>query len=271
MTTLPMHAAPATRSAQRSLRAAVAAALIMAFGTVALYATSYLMGWVLQKTPTPLPNPQGLAALTKRIGFYRAIGNDRYLEPHMVQALGAKSYLLRDYGDDTKRSDDPGSILAMNLNYYDTGSASPHVPDICWVGSGRVKIRDEQMIVKGVPHLKGEPTDLPMRLLSFAPQAGDPGYAATSAGVDDPNVFLNVAYVFQVDGKYVARREEVLKEFWHLDSPYGYHTKIELTVMQVCRPEQAQKAIEDFMRAGLPEIEKCLPDWNELNRKSAKP
>jgi hypothetical protein len=163
----------------------------------------------------------------------------------------------------------PTDVVALNVNYYPKGTATPHVPDICWVGNGLEKVYDEAITVRDVPHKDGTRSAIPMRLLSFRPPRQPNSLLPDLPGQDraDQERLFTVAYTLQVNGRYVGNRAQVAKLFWRTDSRYCYHTKIEITYSPnvPCARNNARPVIEEFLRAALPQIEECLPDWQKLN------
>ncbi|HVX84072.1 MAG TPA: exosortase-associated EpsI family protein [Phycisphaerae bacterium] len=249
--------AGARRSA---LRRSVMAAVILLTGLGVGRALEAALSLTFDKPYLPLPKP--LTELRSLIGEharYRAVG-DENLDPDIVATLGTKEYLLRHYVDTTKKPGEVGYDLRLNLNYYGTGSATPHVPEICWAGAGMQEAADskQEFVVKGVRRKSGKVEDIKMRMICFLPNQTDA--SGLSLGADMGNKTLNVAYLFEVNGKCVSQPQEVTGEFWKASSKYAYHTKIEVTVPAYCTPQEAQQAISDFIRASLADIEDCLPD-----------
>lgn len=192
-------------------------------------------------------------------------GNDEVLNAETIETLGTNEYLVRRYRDVSLPVDTAGSLVNLNVNYYAMGTSTPHVPEICWAGSGRQECSNSRVsfVVKDVKRADGRLVDLPMRMISFVPVKGQ---TYTSNG--DP-LYSNVAYVFHVNGDYVAGAQEVASRFWKASYRYAYHCKIEITPLEssgpksevlTCTQAQAQKIIGDFIREALPEIEACLPN-----------
>ena len=67
---------------------------------------------------------------------------DEVLDPETVEMLGTNEYLVRRYRDQTLSADAPGTLVNLNVNYDASGSSTPHVPEICWAGSGREESPD---------------------------------------------------------------------------------------------------------------------------------
>jgi hypothetical protein len=201
-------------------------------------------------------------------------GTDEVLDTETVETLGTTEYLVRRYRNNSLPADAPGALVNLNVNYYGTGTSTPHVPEICWAGSGRVEVPNSRVnfVVKGVKRRDGSFIDLPMRMISFLPE-----HAPSDAPSGQP-VYSNVAYVFHVNGDYVSNTEEVTSRFWKASYRYAYHSKIEVTPLDptggkqsvlTCTQAQAQKIVEDFIREALPEVEACLPDPSELTAGAA--
>lgn len=250
----------ASRSKRAFIRAAVAG-LVLLSGLGLVKGLEISLDLTFEKPYRPLTKP--LALMRREIGIpvrYKAGPVDRNLEPDIVEALGTKEYLLRPYFDQTKKPGDVGYELDLNLNYFGTGSATPHVPEVCWKGAGMVEADDskKEFVVPGVRRLDGTVEDVRMRLISFVPNQTDP--SGLNFGVDTGDKYQNVAYLFEVNGKCVAQPGEVLSEFWNAKSKYAYHTKIEVTVPGATTQAQAIAAISDFIKASLADVEECLPE-----------
>lgn len=228
------------------------------------YANNYFH---LVKDPAPLN--KDLKQLATSFGPYVKIHEDRKLDAETVSQLGTEEYLLRRYRDNRKAPGELGAVVSLNLNFYATGSATPHVPDICWAGNGLVRGEDGMFVVEQVPHMDGHTSAIRMRRLSFIPPRRQDSMLPILLE-NDNQPLVNVAYVFQVNDGYVSTANEVTKHFWNPKSRYAYHTKIELTITnengspQPCDPKLAEPIFADFLRAALPEIEDCLPDPAKL-------
>ncbi len=241
--------------------------LLLAMGVVSVRFSAFLFGAELNKIPTPLPHELKLVA--RDMGTnpkFSALGHDEIMSADMLERLGTNLYLIRAYTrmtTDGKPSDD---LVNLNINYYQMGDATPHVPDICWAASGLTMETDELITVHDVPHKDGSISDVPMRLLSFMP-AQKPGTGNSAGEQSTGDRLLTVGYTFQVNGEYVGNVAQVKKMFWRRDSKYGYHCKIELTYNpgKPCSRAKARPVIEAYLRAALPGIEECLPDWKKLN------
>jgi hypothetical protein len=252
---------------------------VLAAGLAAVGGLERMLNATFDKPPAPLRKL--LPLMSTRLGAaerYLAAGPDEVLNAETVETLGTSDYLVRPYRDTAVAAGADGAVVNLNLNYYATGTSSPHVPETCWAGSGRAEVKGARnfFVVQGVKRLDGSTINLPMRLVSFEPPPGKPTVSKTGAPIYD-----NVAYVFQVNGQYVAAAQEVLSLFWKASYRYAYHCKIEITPLDpadrrgqgvlTCTPEEAQRIVGDFIREALPEVEACLPDPAILTGQDAAP
>ena len=243
--------------------------VILGAGLLSLEWAQAKMGMVLQKTPTPLQAP--LPSLPRTLGMFKVPPGsaDERLSAETLAVLGTHDYLIRKYEDTALPPDSPASLVQINLNFYPTDFATPHVPNVCWVGAGLQRVKDDLIMIKNVPHADGKITSLPMRFLAFAKPngagSGMPLMFSHHSGGD----YINTAYTFQVDGKYAPNTQQVSAMFWHAKSKYGYDCKIEVDVLGPSTRAEARKTISAFIRAALPAIERILPNWKKLNARPA--
>jgi hypothetical protein len=266
---------PVVKAGRRQLliRTLCALALLLICAVAVGFAPSFF-DVNFKKDPAPLPDPLGLAALPRtlpvpsRPGIVFSTPNeiDQKLSDEMLDRLGTHNYLLREY---IERGVPNDPTVNINLNYYETGDATPHVPNICWLGSGMSIAKEQFITIPKVPHKDGSFSDVEMTMISFYPRAAGSSTGVTAADNASDERYINVAYVFHVNGTYVANRLQVKRAFWNLSSKYAYHCKIEIDVDHPCTREEATTVVGDYLRAALPDIERVLPDWKTLNRVSA--
>ncbi|HUO09587.1 MAG TPA: exosortase-associated EpsI family protein [Phycisphaerae bacterium] len=247
-------AAVAAVSRKTFVRALVVAAMIGA-GWVGVQTLERSLNLSFDKPPMPLRKP--LSQMVKRLGEGRYVADrpDDTMEEDVLQVLGTRDYLLRAFTDTKKQSNEPGSTLALNVNYYPTGNSTPHVPEICWAGSGLEEVKElrKVFVVKNVTRGNGTVEDIRMHLISFKMPDSEFGDGSSS------KVYKNVAYLFEVNGDCVATPKEVISGFWKASNPHAFHSKIEVTVQQPCTQEEAENVISDFIHDALPAVEECLP------------
>lgn len=248
-----------------AMRRSFLAVAVLVFGIIAVRGLQAALHAHFDKPPADLQKP--LPEMKKTFGSrvrYEAAKPDEVLKPEVVEALGTTYYLVRQYRNTSVPDEQSGSLVNLNVNFYSTGSSTPHVPEVCWAGSGREEVGGARCYfdVKGVKRRDGSLVDLRMKMISFTPPAGD---SNTDEKSGKP-MYTNVAYVFQVNGQYVASTQEVTSRFWKAAYRFAYHAKIEVTPLNAkgdpltCTQEQAQKIVSDFVREALCEVEECLPD-----------
>jgi hypothetical protein len=259
-----------SRNNKNLILAGITAAAILGAGLVSLEWAQAQMGMVLQKTPTPLQAP--LPSLPRTLGVFKVPPGsaDERLSAETLAVLGTHDYLIRKYEDTAMPPDSPASLVQINLNFYPTDFATPHVPNVCWVGAGLQRVKDNLITIKNVPHADGKVTDLPMRFLAFAKPNGAGSGMPLMFSHQSGGEYINTAYTFQVDGKYAPNTQQVSAMFWHARSKYGYDCKIEVDVLGPSTRAEARKTISAFIRAALPAIERILPNWKKLNAPSAQ-
>ncbi|NNM87392.1 MAG: exosortase-associated EpsI family protein [Phycisphaerae bacterium] len=259
-----------SRTNQHLILAGITAVAILGAGLLSLEWAQAKMGMVLQKTPTPLQAP--LPSLPLTLGVFKVPPGsaDERLSAETLAVLGTHDYLIRKYEDTAMPPDSPASVVQINLNYYPTDFATPHVPNVCWVGAGLQRVKDDLITIKNVPHADGKLTDMPMRFLAFAKPNGAGSGMPLMFSHQSGGEYINTAYTFQVDGKYAPNTQQVSAMFWHARSKYGYDCKIEVDVLGPSTRAEARKTISAFIRAALPSIERILPNWKKLNAPSAR-
>jgi hypothetical protein len=192
-----------------------------------------------------LPKLNGIAAFTGRSPSERlAIVNDMRNRPEKErqQFIGEVMQVA------------PAAIVRLHVAYY-TGLADTvaHIPERCYVADGY------------------EPTSTPDRVYGpFGKSA--PNAAFRFIHFDDQTgqarLSRNVGYLFHCNGEYTDDPYIVRARLQNLLQTYGYYAKVELGVVGDPKDarvaEMAQHAMRDFMAAALPEVERVLPDWNQV-------
>ena len=185
---------------------------------------------------------------------YRLKGSDR-IPKEEVEALGTEEYIrwrLEDTSVVDPRS--PLRLPTLFVTYY-SGQPDqvPHVPEECFLGGGYQQLASQEVTIK-VPELEPAFGEIPLRILSFRKESAIGGASVPS-----------VAYLFSVNGKFVASRNAVR---WTLSNPfekYGYFTKVEVSFGRrggPADPEVVRKAAQRLLAKLLPVLVRDhLPDW----------
>jgi hypothetical protein len=150
----------------------------------------------------------------------------------------------------------------MAVTYY-TGLVDTvaHIPDRCYIADGFEPSEYEtpswDMGSGRLGKAPGEDPKVGVRFINFEDQ--------TAAG----RVTRRVAYFFFADGRYVSDPIDVRTILQNLRYKHGFYSKVEL--MTILKDhDQSAKIMSDFLKVALPEVEKCLPDWNKVELQGVK-
>jgi hypothetical protein len=267
----------------------IIAATILLIAALTLNGAVQMMKLHFRKEPVALRHP--LDEIPPQMGPWLQVSKDEPLDKELQDTLGTDKYIFRDYVDtrqisaaelaqlqkeiatgDTARdlatiqSERPGAILSAAVTYY-TGLVDtvPHIPDRCYVAGGFEPV-DHSYPTWDVspPGVLGSYADTPARNLQVCFINFEDQTANRSS------LPINVAYFFQCNGSYESDPiDGVRMRLQDLTERHGYFAKVELkTVMS---DQNVSKSImADFLRYSLPEIERCLPDWQAVKRSEAR-
>ena len=154
--------------------------------------------------------------------------------------------------------------------YTGTPDGVPHIPERCFVSRGAEPVR---VLIESL-ELQGEHSQ---------PNEAGRIKATTAAGdvvrLPDDRMELSVfqylplesdtpdsvRYFFVVNGKIKPRPRDVRASAFDLRSKYAYFCKVEvMPVARVEDPQDARRMIERFLAYALPELFRCLPDWDAV-------
>ena len=156
----------------------------------------------------------------------------------------------------------PEAVMTFNVTFY-TGMVDTvaHVPDRCMVADGYEPKDPRPVDVTAGAYPDGTPRALKLQFATFEDQTGH------------GRVGRNVAYFFHCNGAYTPSAVDVRGKLQNLFEKHGYYAKVELMTDDPgrmdsrSREEGSRRSIEamtDLLAAALPEIERCLPDWNAV-------
>ncbi len=289
---LVLYFAPALRGPTRRILtqpAFVAAVVVLVISALGLNAATSFLSLHFKKLPVPLAVSSLSEGVPANMGTWVQVSKDEAIDPEVQQVLGTSQYVFRDYVDSAVWPDDvprlkelsapdraaalvrlqlqkPQSILRVAVTYY-TGMADTvaHIPERCYVGDGyEVSAYETKSTEAGTydhgPN-QGKPRNVEYRLVHFEDQTAS------------RRVARDVAYLFHVNGKYESDSLAVRGDLQKLTERYGYYAKVELMVTRPMTDvpaagEQLDATINSFLTAALPEIERCLPDWQALKSRA---
>jgi hypothetical protein len=270
--------------------------LVLLVGAIGINAATTAMKLHFRKEAMPLRAKEGLSALPTQLGTWVMVPEVQTVNPDMAHELGTDKYVFRTYVDTaalyngnpitTKeevlaldklspeqraqrvhndwRLKNYNSVVNLAVTYY-TGKADtvPHVPDRCMVADGfQPSSYDVKEWLLG-DEAPGKPRKVPVRFIDFEDQ--------TARGAQN----RCVTYFFHANGAYTDSPLVVRQQLQDLFQRYGYFAKIEVMTLLQPRPGTTEKdpqrdgdrkvasaAVQRFLTAALPEVERILPDWN---------
>jgi len=202
----------------------------------------------------------------------------------VVEVLGTTNFISRLYVDadaypavkspqDLGRAQvKPGAIARLHVAYY-TGNPDtvPHVPDRCYLAGGVGYVGKETVTLELDPakfieradggYMPMVPSNLAMDVL--VPDIRIPATLFTylpEGGSEQENV----VYFFMANGKYFASPNEVRELGFDPRDEYAYYCKIEVALVGVSDPAEAQQRVAEYLDQFLPEVLACLPDWRDV-------
>ncbi|HRK31320.1 MAG TPA: exosortase-associated EpsI family protein [Tepidisphaeraceae bacterium] len=252
----------------------IAVAAILIIAAVSLNATVQKMQLSFRKEPVALQ--QSLKELSPVLGPWVLVTTDERASYELEDALGTKEYIFRDYIDSRLVSADvieqfkgkpaaerhqmlgvirgktPQAVIHVGVTYY-TGMVDTvaHIPDRCYVADGFVPSQYDIS-----------------RWECFAERSSDNQAAARFIHFVDQvaerqSIPRNVAYFFNVNGRYTNDPLDVRATLQDLFQKHGYYAKVEMMSALEDR-KLAEHAMADFAGHALPELEKVLPDWEKV-------
>jgi len=220
-------------------------------------------------------------------GRWIQVSEDQPLSSDVEHALGTKQYVMRTYVNleaarrteadladrDPKRvaallgdlqARKPEAIMRVGITYY-TGLVDTvaHIPDRCMVADG-YQPADWQVIDAPGDYADARSRAVKFRFITFEDITGR------------SRVTRNVGYFFHVNGRYEDNPLGVRATLQDLFQTYGYYAKVELMTEQPGRGDAAARqqsaaAMKDFLAVLLPEVERCLPDWEKVTGQATAP
>jgi hypothetical protein len=213
---------------------------------------SKLGPWVQISKDEPLPVDQ-LHSLGTEQYLYRYYVDSRQVKPSRLAEFEGKDYRQRQELIWLLQKESPGAVISIGLTYY-TGMVDTvsHIPDRCYIADGFVPTSYKIVHWSAFDQRDGRSASGDARLINFEDQSA----------VRTP-VPRTVCYFFHCNGQYESDPIGVRKRLGNLFERFGYYSKVEL-MMQLHDDEAASKAMNDLLQYALPEVEKCLPDWQAV-------
>jgi hypothetical protein len=280
------------------------AVAILSTSAVGLNSAIALLKLHMVKEAVPLK--RDLSVIPEQMGDWLQVSKDEPLDHEMQDTLGTPMYVFRDYvnvkavdsmdiaragirnfvvhttvADALKeliqglgsrerkaivgaiQSVRPEAVLSLAVTYY-TGKVDTvaHVPERCYVADGYQPTETPETALWDMG---------PARLNTVS--SSDPRIAVRFINFEDQTgakrITKRVAYFFFCDGVYESDPVSVRQTLGNLRSKHGFYSKVELMSI-IPDHDQCAKVMSNFLVSAMPEIEKCLPDWNSVEHGSVK-
>ena len=163
----------------------------------------------------------------------------------------------------------PEAVMSFSVTYY-TGMVDSvlHIPERCMVADGYEPRNPQFVDLVAGTYADGSPRQVQIAFSTFEDQTGH------------GRVARDVAYLFHCNGGYEPSHVGVRGKLQNLFERHGYYAKVELMTDDLSRrdprdankeqaPQKSIEAMTDILTVALPEVERCLPDWNEVKGKTA--
>ncbi|MFM7051355.1 MAG: exosortase-associated EpsI family protein [Planctomycetota bacterium] len=269
-----------------TIRAYFAALALLAVGFGGFYLLVRQLNIHLVKERVELRRP--LDSVPTRLGRWQRVGSDTVYSDTLLEELGTKRYLDRNYAIDGAPAK---GMMSVHVAYY-TGTidAVPHIPERCWAVGG-LEVTSNSAVVplaidmSGWEPLEGDATG--QYRVTFVNDAvtaerervtmpvGEIG--ATTIEFQDPRrpeIRQVGGYFFIANGRSTSNSYGVRSLAFNLTDRYAYYCKIQLmrrgtvdspdgSLMGPFRDEAAE-----LLTQLLPHVMRCLPDWPEWERRS---
>ena len=245
-----------------------------------------------KKEPVALSHELG--TIPARIGSWVQVNQDQPLDSETQDVLGTDKYIFREYVDErvagpgqedkvrtlrerfqnetdpdkrksyeqdyknfipNLRAKYPNAVISLSVTYY-TGMVDTvaHVPDRCVTADGyepRSYDTVEWPIARDLPKsVQTNGDKIQLRFINFEDQTG------TS------NIPRSIAYFFHVNGEFACSPLDVRGKLATLWEKKAYYAKIE-TMNTLENSEESARVTTDFLTAAMPEIIRCMPDWEK--------
>jgi exosortase len=274
-------------------------AYVVAFGTLFVGAFAFMGGvrylnYYVVKEPVNLRSP--LDTVPPVLGRWQKFGQDDRLSDAIVEELGTKQYLSRLYALD---GNPRNGVVELHMAYY-TGTIDdvPHIPDRCWNVAGFEQTKPTADFPMNVDRSTWERSETVNRatgipydtVLAPDPITGRPTTAHMPIGdlelritefqsPKQSNQRLLGGYLFIANGRVTPNPYDVRALAFERSERFAYYCKVQFSMRYNARDGESddaaigafRQASDELMSSLLPHLMTRLPDWPEVERRSAKP
>ena len=232
----------------------------------------------------PVPLAAELSTIPARLGPWQQVTIDEPVDHAVQEELGTTLYVFRTYvdtrrvpavelarfdGQDSRgrarlaeqlQLSRPDAVVNMAVTYY-TGMVDTvaHIPERCYVASGFVPRGHDVLSWPMGPDFAGNDGrhELDVEAIAFDDSVAGAG-------------MTRVAYCFCADGHWECDSLRVRQRLQDLRAVHAFYAKVELRTV-IADAAQSNAVMADYLRSALPAVQKCLPDWDAVERKSPPP
>ncbi len=263
--------------------------IVLIASAIGFRATVSSLNFYLRKEAVPLR--ESLDTIPTKVGQWKRVGIDSRLGETMVESLGTRFYLDRQYAIDGNPAN---GVLALHIAYY-TGmvDAVPHVPERCWGAAGFQMVNQPVKRLISIDRSKWDlvsgPTNMATGEIYPSAPVVDPvtrreesvylpiGETEMSVTVfqDDakPDFRLVGGYLFIANARLTSSPYVVKTYAFDLTSRYSYYCKVQCSMVVKGGDQQVEKWAElttDFLSELLPTLMRRLPDWTLIEASQSK-
>jgi hypothetical protein len=211
-----------------------------------------LSGMYLKKEPLPPKNPLSRMD-TSKLAPYKAVNKQEISNQDILESLGTEDYIQWTLEDKSVPADSATRFCSLFITYYELPDQVPHVPEICYTGSG-FQQKSSELIALNI-NRNNNRQQITVRHLEFTGSTND-----ALAGASNFPVF----YIFSVNGEYATGRQDtrlILNK--NMFGKYSYFSKVEWKFYNIKfgsstypDKQEASAASEKLLGANLPILEK---------------
>jgi len=229
---------------------------------------------------------QELSTLPAQLGDWVQVSKDEPLDKELQAQLGTEKYVFRDFvntklvsaaelakfdGLGSRERKElasqiqalkPNAVISLALTYYTGGvDTVAHIPERCYVADGYQPVDTPETASwdMGPNRLGKTPANpkIDVRFINFEDQTGA------------RRITKRVAYFFFANGQYESDPLSVRQTLENLQYKHAFYSKVELMSI-IPDHDECAKVMSSFLTSAMPEVEKCYPDWDSVEKTSTK-
>ncbi len=197
------------------------------------------LGGYLDKEPLPLARSLELLDEQALLPF-RVVSRQRIENDEVLASLGTKDY-IQWVLEDPQAGDHGGPKRVMLfVTYYPLPDRVPHVPEECYMGGGFQRLATDTLTLTLSPQAQRSGGTLRARYLVFGGSSRDNWQSS---------VRVPVVYLFRVNGRYAANRDEARVALnRNIFGKSSYFSKVELVFNQGTGTPSKQETVDASQR-----------------------